>query len=311
MAAPMLEIEAVHRGAVRRIPLGPRGPAARHRRRGGVPVLAGRGARDGRGPAGRRRLDRGRAGAAALGARRSGGWTARRRMREHEDAVAADDALRQGREAYARRAWPDARNALLRTDAAHGLEPADLELLATCAYMLGHDDEVVDGLTRAHHAHAQRGEQPAAARCAFWLGLLLMPRRRDARDGVDRARAADAGGPRTSRASRTAGCCCRCSCGHVASEEWAAAGAVAARRRASPRASATPTCWPSPATRRAFALIRQGRVAGRPGAASTRPWSLSSPASSRPSSPASSTAACWRAATSSASCGARRRGRTR
>ena len=83
-------------------------------------------------------------------------------MREHEDAVAADDALRQGREAYARRAWPDARSALLRADAARGLEPADLELLATCAYMLGHDDEVVDGLTRAHHAHAQAARHPPA-----------------------------------------------------------------------------------------------------------------------------------------------------
>ena len=68
MAAPMLEIEAVHSAAVRAHPARPRGPAARHRRRGGVPVLAGRVARHGRRAARRRRLDGRRAGAAALGA---------------------------------------------------------------------------------------------------------------------------------------------------------------------------------------------------------------------------------------------------
>ena len=36
--------------------------------------------------------------------------------------------------------------------------------------MLGHDDDYVAGLERAHHAHLDGGDGLAAVRCAFWIG---------------------------------------------------------------------------------------------------------------------------------------------
>ena len=66
-------------------------------------------------------------------------------------AVASD--LERGREAYARRAWREAYDALSAADRAAPLEPADLELLATSAFMLGRDHEYVDVMERAHQAY--------------------------------------------------------------------------------------------------------------------------------------------------------------
>ena len=51
------------------------------------------------------------------------------------------DELERGRESYARRAWRDAYASLSGADQAASLEAADLELLATSAYMLGRDDD--------------------------------------------------------------------------------------------------------------------------------------------------------------------------
>lgn len=56
------------------------------------------------------------------------------------------------------------------------LDAPDLELLATCAYMLGRDDEHVSVLERAHHAYLAAGETLRSARCAFWMGLNLLLR---------------------------------------------------------------------------------------------------------------------------------------
>ena len=49
----------------------------------------------------------------------------------------------------------------------------DLELLATAAYMLGRDDEWMQGLERAHHLYVEAGEPRRAARCAGWIGIDL------------------------------------------------------------------------------------------------------------------------------------------
>ena len=89
----------------------------------------------------------------------------------------ATDELERGRGSYARRAWKDAYDSLAGADRAVGLGAADLELLATSAYMLGRDDEHASGLERAHHAHAEAGATLPAARCALWLGITLMLRR--------------------------------------------------------------------------------------------------------------------------------------
>jgi DNA-binding CsgD family transcriptional regulator len=53
------------------------------------------------------------------------------------------------------------------------LHAGELELLATAAAMLGHDDEYLAILERAHHAYLDAGESLRAARCAFWVGTQL------------------------------------------------------------------------------------------------------------------------------------------
>jgi len=84
--------------------------------------------------------------------------------------------LGRGREAYARRAWREAHESLSSADRAEPLRPADLELLATSAYMLGRDHEYVDVLERAHHGYLERDEVLRAVHCAVWCGLILMGR---------------------------------------------------------------------------------------------------------------------------------------
>ena len=81
--------------------------------------------------------------------------------------------LERGRAAYARRQWLDAYESLARADAPGPLPVEDLELLATAAYMLGHDDEWMSRLERAHHRHLDDGETRRAVRCAFWVGMNL------------------------------------------------------------------------------------------------------------------------------------------
>jgi DNA-binding NarL/FixJ family response regulator len=84
------------------------------------------------------------------------------------------DALRKGREAHARRAWREAYESLSLADEAAPLASAELELLATSAYLIGRDADFHRFLERAHHAHLEAGERLRAARCAFWLGLTLL-----------------------------------------------------------------------------------------------------------------------------------------
>lgn len=54
------------------------------------------------------------------------------------------------------------------------LDPADLELLATSAYLVGEDDDAVAGWETAHRRHLDRGDPAEAARCAFWAAFSLM-----------------------------------------------------------------------------------------------------------------------------------------
>ena len=86
------------------------------------------------------------------------------------------DALKQGRESHRRRAWGDAFESLSRADRAAPLGAADLELLATAAYLVGRELDFLRLVERAHHAHVQADDSERAARCAFWLGLTLLLR---------------------------------------------------------------------------------------------------------------------------------------
>jgi DNA-binding NarL/FixJ family response regulator len=97
--------------------------------------------------------------------------------------VSAAAALARGREAVRGRAWADAYECLLAADTDAGLDPADLEMLATAAYMLGRDERYVEILERAHRGCLERGDNLRAARCAFWMGMHLSLRGETARGG--------------------------------------------------------------------------------------------------------------------------------
>jgi len=99
------------------------------------------------------------------------------------------DARDRGREAFGRQAWGDAYAQLSAADGRAPLEPADLELLAIAAYLVGRDADSVDAWARAYHDHLDRGDVERAARCAFWLAFELLNRGEMARGGGWLARA--------------------------------------------------------------------------------------------------------------------------
>lgn len=87
--------------------------------------------------------------------------------------MAVVEDLIRAREAYERREWLAAYDGL--TDAAPGhLVPEDLVRLATAAYLLGERDDCVASLRRAYHLDIDAGDRLAAARCAFWLAMVLL-----------------------------------------------------------------------------------------------------------------------------------------
>jgi ATP/maltotriose-dependent transcriptional regulator MalT len=91
------------------------------------------------------------------------------------------DRLRVGREAYRRHAWRDAYDALSIAAQTAPLEAEDLWQLAFAAHLIGHDDEFLAVLEKAHHAHLDSGNDLRAARCAFWIGFRLFARGEGAR----------------------------------------------------------------------------------------------------------------------------------
>ncbi len=91
--------------------------------------------------------------------------------------------LEEGRSAFERDDWRRACALLTSADQDGGLAPDDLERLATAAYLIGRDPDRHEILERAHHGFVQRGDVPAAARCAFWLGMALIARGETARGG--------------------------------------------------------------------------------------------------------------------------------
>jgi ATP/maltotriose-dependent transcriptional regulator MalT len=84
--------------------------------------------------------------------------------------------LDRGREAYERRAWLEAYEALSRADAGSALAARDLELLAFAASMVGRMDDHMGLLERAHHAYLEAGETLRAADMAIWIGMTLAGR---------------------------------------------------------------------------------------------------------------------------------------
>jgi DNA-binding CsgD family transcriptional regulator len=82
-----------------------------------------------------------------------------------------DDLIR-AREAYERRDWAAAYDAL----SAHrsALTAADFAQLATAAHLVGRRDDCVQALQRAYQLNLDAGEPLAAVRCAFWLAMVLI-----------------------------------------------------------------------------------------------------------------------------------------
>jgi ATP/maltotriose-dependent transcriptional regulator MalT len=86
------------------------------------------------------------------------------------------EEIRRGRESYRRRAWRDAYESFALADQKSPLGGEDLELLALSAYLIGRQDDCLKLLDRAHHLYGELREPERAARCAFWLGLVLLLR---------------------------------------------------------------------------------------------------------------------------------------
>ena len=95
----------------------------------------------------------------------------------------------RGRESFDRRQWADAFAELSAADREAGLEPEDLERLATAAYLLGRDEDSVEVWERAHHEILGRGDELWAARCAGRIVFVLMNGGEFARAGGWLARA--------------------------------------------------------------------------------------------------------------------------
>ena len=84
--------------------------------------------------------------------------------------------LTRGRDAYAREAWLEAYESLRAADRDEPLRAADLDRLATSAYMLGRQEDYIGSLERGYRAHLDAGSPFAALRCAFWVGVHLAQR---------------------------------------------------------------------------------------------------------------------------------------
>jgi ATP/maltotriose-dependent transcriptional regulator MalT len=90
--------------------------------------------------------------------------------------MAIPQTLGRARRCFEQKAWSEAYGLLEAADRDAGLEPEDLERLATAAYLVGRDDESDAAWTRAHEAFARQGDHEGAARSATWLAFGLMQR---------------------------------------------------------------------------------------------------------------------------------------
>ena len=83
------------------------------------------------------------------------------------------DDLARAREAYERREWVTAYDALSDLDHA-ALDADDFARLSMTAYLLGRKNDCVQAMQRAFQAHLDAGETLAAVRCGFWLAMVLL-----------------------------------------------------------------------------------------------------------------------------------------
>jgi DNA-binding CsgD family transcriptional regulator len=86
----------------------------------------------------------------------------------------APTALDRGRAAFREHRWSEAIAELERAEHDGAITAEDLEHLATAQILVGHTQEGVDTLTRAHEAFLDAEDVPGATRCAAWLGMQFM-----------------------------------------------------------------------------------------------------------------------------------------
>ena len=84
------------------------------------------------------------------------------------------DVASSGRDAFDRRAWRRAYTDLKTAAQAGPLEVADLERLASAAFLIGLAGDSADAWIRAHSESVQAGDVERAARCAFWLAFAYL-----------------------------------------------------------------------------------------------------------------------------------------
>lgn len=85
------------------------------------------------------------------------------------------EELLHAREAFDRRDWVAAYEGLSAAGS-DALLAADFADLATAAFLVGRHNDCIQALQRAYQAHLDAGDQRAAVRAAFWLGMTLMDR---------------------------------------------------------------------------------------------------------------------------------------
>jgi DNA-binding CsgD family transcriptional regulator len=99
------------------------------------------------------------------------------------------EALERGRQSFASKSWSEACAHLTLAGREGRLAAEDLERLAIASHLIGRDDDSADFWARAHQDWLGRGDLEPAARCAFWLGFVLINRGEMARAGGWFARA--------------------------------------------------------------------------------------------------------------------------
>src|SRR5688572_10516244 len=83
------------------------------------------------------------------------------------------DDLARAREAYERREWVAAYDALSDADQS-ALDPDDFARLSVTAYLLGRRNDCVQAMQRAYRVALDRGDTLAAVRCGYSLGMVLL-----------------------------------------------------------------------------------------------------------------------------------------
>jgi DNA-binding CsgD family transcriptional regulator len=97
--------------------------------------------------------------------------------------MAGADSLQRGVACLEGRRWREADGLLSDAQEAGELAAGVLEQLAVARYMIGRQEASEECWVRAHEAFLHDGDHRGAARCAFWLGLLLLLRNEMARGG--------------------------------------------------------------------------------------------------------------------------------